>query len=92
MIDPPRAWLRTFADPAVLSDLLAAARSCMADVDDCDPDECDHPEQLVTPLELAQWIEREVHRAGFTGRSSLARVHMRQAHTDRGLLRSVASG
>lgn len=55
-------WLTTFADPAVLSDLFAAARECMGELDDCEPDLCPHPASRMTPLELAQWVESEVHR------------------------------
>lgn len=56
-----RSWLATFADEAVLSDLRAAARACMAELDDCEPEECPHPEQRMSPAEFAQWVERAVH-------------------------------
>jgi len=58
-----RSWLVTFADAAVLSDLFDAARDCMAELDDCDPELCAHPEQLMMPIGLPQWIEREIHIA-----------------------------
>jgi hypothetical protein len=59
-----RDWVHTFADPAILSDLFAAAQSCMSQVCSHDPAECDCRENLMTPLELAQWVEREIHANG----------------------------
>jgi hypothetical protein len=59
-----RDWVRTFADPAILSDLRDAMRSMSAQLDDCDPSDCTHPEQRVHPMEVADWVEREVHVAG----------------------------
>lgn len=56
-------WIATFADPATLSDLRAAASSCMGELCDCEPEECEHREQLMTPIEFFQWVEREVHLA-----------------------------
>ena len=59
-----RSWLTAFElDAAALSDLFAAARDCMAEGDDCDPELCPHPEQRMTPLEFAQWVELEVKKA-----------------------------
>lgn len=58
-----RLWIATFADPATLSDLRAAASSCMGELCDCEPEECEHREQLMTPIEFFQWVEREVHLA-----------------------------
>jgi hypothetical protein len=63
-----RDWVRTFSEPAVLSDLFSAAQSCMAQVCTHDPAECGCRENQMTPLELAQWIEREVHARGGHGR------------------------
>jgi hypothetical protein len=59
---PParREWLCSLA--GCTDDILAAARACMRQLDDCEPDDCEHPEQMMTPLEFAQWLEREVHR------------------------------
>jgi len=59
MTQPRRAWIESFSDPAVLSDLFAAAKSYMAEGDDCDPEHCPHPEQRMTPIEFAQWIEEQ---------------------------------
>jgi hypothetical protein len=55
-----REWIRTFGDPAVLSDLRAAARACMATVCSHTPDRCDCVANRMTPDELVAWIEREV--------------------------------
>lgn len=54
-----RDWLRTFAEPAVLSDLFAAARDCMGQVCGHEPADCDCPENLMQPSEFAEWIQRE---------------------------------
>lgn len=59
-----RPWLATFADPAVLSDLRAAIHSMMLELDDCDPEHCAHPEQMCWPIEVFQYIERELHVDG----------------------------
>lgn len=56
-----RDWLDTFT-PAVLSDLRAAIRAMAAELDDCDPEQCLHPEQRVHPHEVWEWIDREVKR------------------------------
>ena len=55
-----RSWITTFADPALLSDLRAAARAYHAEVDDCDPERCAHPEPMMMPVDLPNWIERQV--------------------------------
>ena len=55
-----RDWLRTFADPATLSDLRQAARACMAEVDNCDPEFCAHPDQDMSPHDFYQWLEAKV--------------------------------
>lgn len=55
-----RAWVRTFSDPAVLSDLRAAAHECMGQVCTHRPEHCDCSENRMTPDELVAWIEREV--------------------------------
>ena len=59
-----RDWIRTFGDPAVLADLFDAAQSCMATICTDDPEHCDCSDNRMTPLELAQWIQREVHVEG----------------------------
>jgi hypothetical protein len=59
---PDRSWLRTFVDPDALRALLRAAKTCMAEADDCEPEDCPHRVNLMTPLEFAEWVEREVHR------------------------------
>jgi hypothetical protein len=55
-----RDWLATFADEATLSDLFAAAREYHAEVDNCDPVACAHPEPMMMPIDLPQWIESKV--------------------------------
>jgi hypothetical protein len=55
-----RSWLATFSDEAVLSDLREALRTMAGELDDCDPEECPHPEQRVHPHEVYEWLEREV--------------------------------
>jgi hypothetical protein len=63
MTDARRDWVPTFADPAVLSDLFKAARSCMRAADDCDPELCAHPINRMTPMDFAQWVEDEINAA-----------------------------
>jgi hypothetical protein len=58
-----RDWLPTFADEAVLSDLEAALRSMAGELDDCNPEECMHPEQRIHPFEVYVWVVRELHMA-----------------------------
>ena len=57
-----REWVRTFSDPAAMSDLREALRAMAGELDECDPEECLHPEQRIHPHEVYEWIEREVHR------------------------------
>lgn len=59
-----RDWHRTFSDPVVLADLEAALRQMAAELDDCDPEECLHPEQRVHPFEVLTWIQDELRMAG----------------------------
>lgn len=61
MTSPRRQWLATFADPAVLSDLFAAARDAMSQVCDHEPSECGCELNRATFLEWAEWVERELH-------------------------------
>ena len=56
-------WRATFADPAVLADLRAAVREMAAEIDDCDPDAFMHQAALVHPMDVHDWIERELHLA-----------------------------
>ncbi len=56
-----RRWVATFADPAVLEALRSAVHDMAGELDDCDPEECMHPEQRVHPQEVFDWIERAVH-------------------------------
>lgn len=58
----PRGWVTTFADPAVLSDLFAAARDAMRQVCHHDPSECDCPLNRATFHEWVEWLELEVQR------------------------------
>ena len=63
-----RPWTDTFRDPAVLSDLLAAAADCMRQA--CTSHElaeCDCRTNLMTPAEFASWVEREVYIAQRSG-------------------------
>ena len=62
----PRPWLPRFSDPAALSDLYAAARDCMA-VCSCEPEDCDHAVNQMTPLEFVEWLEAEGRRAARGG-------------------------
>lgn len=55
----PRDWTATLADPAVVSDLFAAARDCMRQVCTDDPAECSCQANLMTPLEFVEWLESE---------------------------------
>lgn len=57
-----REWARTLGDPAVLSDLRAAAADCMAMVCNHEPSECDCPENRMTMMEFVDWIELEAKR------------------------------
>lgn len=57
-----RDWLSTFADPAVLSDLRAAARDAMRMVCNHEPEECDCPLNRATFAEWVDWVELEVAR------------------------------
>lgn len=63
MTDARRDWMPTFADPAILSDLFKAARSCMRSADDCDPELCVHSVNRMTPMDFAQWVEDEIAAA-----------------------------
>lgn len=58
-----RDWLRTFADPAMLSDLRAAAADCMSQVCGHEPHECDCRANLMQPVEFCDWVELEVRNA-----------------------------
>lgn len=65
MTVPRHEWMATFNDRSNLADLLAAARSCMTDAcDRCEPENCAHRANLMTPIEFAEWVEEQVHRAG----------------------------
>ncbi len=67
MTAPRREWLRAFAqDHGTVSDVLAAARSCMSEACDESPEKCSHPRQRMTPLEFAQWLEEQLHRDAST--------------------------
>ena len=56
-----RDWRETFEDPACLSDLVSAARSCMTAADDCPPELCPHAVNRMTPLEFAEWVEDTIN-------------------------------
>jgi hypothetical protein len=61
---PRREFIKAFATGrATISDVLAAARSLMSEGCDEPPDRCGCPEQRMTPLEFAQWLESSVHKA-----------------------------
>ena len=55
-----REWLESFT-PEILSDLRAAARAYHAEIDDCDPERCAHPEPMMMPVDLPNWIEQQLH-------------------------------
>jgi hypothetical protein len=61
--DARRDWMPTFADRAVLSDLRKAARRCMTEADDCDPELCQHPVNRMTPIEFCDWVETTINTA-----------------------------
>jgi hypothetical protein len=63
MTDARRDWMPTFADRAVLSDLFKAARRCMTEADDCDPEICAHDVNRMTPMDFAQWVETTINTA-----------------------------
>lgn len=73
MADPLHrtVWRETLADPGILSAIRHAVRECTSD--GCggehrnvngeptdDPDYCDCRENVMTPIELYHWLEREV--------------------------------
>ena len=64
MTAPRCDWLATFADPATLSDLFAAARSCMAQICSHEPEDCDCALNRFTPVEFAEFVEIEVKQFG----------------------------
>ena len=64
MTSRAREWIRTFADPATLSDLRAAATDCQAQICNHDPPDCDCPENRMLPSEFVDWLERELHVEG----------------------------
>ena len=53
-------WREVFADRDLRDALFAAARECHAEADDCDPQLCAHPEMLMMPIGLPEWIETEI--------------------------------
>jgi hypothetical protein len=57
-----RDWLDTFADPAVVSDLRAAARELMRQVCTHAPEDCDCELNRFTPAEFVDWLEGEVQQ------------------------------
>lgn len=59
-----RDWISTFADEAVLSDLFAAARDCMAQVCAHKPEDCDCDLNRFTPVEFAEFVELQVRQEG----------------------------
>lgn len=76
MTAPRREWMATFADRSNLADLLAAARSCMTDAcDRCEPEDCAHRVNLMTPIEFAEWVEGEVRRSQREGETALTKEH-----------------
>lgn len=63
MTAPRREWLQTFADPAILSDLFAAARDAMGQVCDHEPSECSCELNRATFQEWAEWVAIEAERS-----------------------------
>ena len=62
MSAPRREWIQRFADPAVMSDLFAAARDAMRQICDHDPSECNCELNRATFQEWAEWVELEVEK------------------------------
>ena len=62
MTQTRRQWIATFADPAVLSDLFAAARDAMRQICDHAPEDCNCELNRATFQEWAEWVELEVER------------------------------
>jgi hypothetical protein len=58
-----REWHCTLADPAILSDLAAAARDCQRQVCTHDPGDCDCSANMMTPAEFVDWITAEIATA-----------------------------
>lgn len=81
-----RPWLDTVTDPAMLSDLLAAASDCMAQICADDPAECSCAGNRMTPIEFVEWLERERHIADRDGRSQFEPGHRPRTHRPAGLL------
>lgn len=59
-MNPAAKWLETFADRGVLLDAYRAARSCMREICDDEPDACSCADNRLTPLEFVEWIEQQV--------------------------------
>lgn len=74
-----REALFRVGEPDILHALDTLARYCMRAVCADDPDACDHPVQLMTPLEWVGWIQTELHRVGPRGHTQAARDHMSAA-------------
>lgn len=55
-----RAWKRTLADRSTLDAIADAARALMAQICDHAPEDCTCEANLMTPMEVADWIQREV--------------------------------
>lgn len=63
MTENRRTWTTAFSSgAATAADVRRAAETCMRELCDDAPAECAHTEQLMTPLEFAEWLEREVVR------------------------------
>lgn len=86
-----REWLSTFADPAVLSDARAAAESCMREICQHKPEECDCRANLMTPTEFVDWLEAEIHAAKREP-VRFEKGHRPKARNGEGLTLAVAVG
>ena len=54
-------WQEVLRDRSTLDAIARAAKACMAEV--CashEPEDCDCPDNQMTPLEVADWIQRMV--------------------------------
>jgi hypothetical protein len=76
-------WVATFSDEDAMKALVAAARSCMADACDDAPEDCDHKVNLMTPLEFADWVERQVILASRRGEDARTREHKQAGARER---------
>lgn len=93
MTTPRRDWMKAIdSGQAGVTDIIRAARSCMAAADDCPPELCGHSVNRMTPLEFAEWIEDELS----AGKRAPVRLDQRETRkagqVHRRLMEMVATG